>query len=65
MAAGLTSELRTLYRFASPRHRRQLRGIVALMPVTAIVEMVAVAAIVPLIAVLTDVSDTAKTPEFP
>ena len=65
MAAGLTSELRTLYRFASPRHRRQLRGIVALMPVTAIVEMVAVAAIVPLIAILTDVSDTAKTPWLP
>ena len=65
MAAGLTAELRTLYRFASPRHRRQLRGIVALMPVTAVVEMVAVAAVVPLIAILTDVSDTAKTPWLP
>ena len=65
MAPGLTSELGTLYRFASPRHRRQLRAIVALMPVTAFAEMVAVAAIVPLIAVLTDVSDTAKTPWLP
>ena len=61
MASGLTTELRILYRFASPRHRRQLRAIVGLMPVTACAEMVAVAAVVP----LTDVSDTAKTPEFP
>ena len=65
MAPGLTTELKTLYRFASPRHRRQFQGIVALMPLTALSEMVAVAAIVPLIAVLTDVADTAKTPWLP
>ena len=65
MAAGLTAELKTLYRFASPRRRRQFHAIVVLMPVTALFEMLAVAAIVPLIAVMTDVSDTARTPWMP
>ena len=65
MAAGLTAELTALYQFASPRHRRQFRAILALMPITALFEMVSVAAIVPLIAVMTDVSDTTKTPWLP
>ena len=65
MASGLRQELGTLYRFASPRQRQQLRFVVALMPVTAVVEMVSVASVVPLIAILTNVSATASTPWLP
>ncbi len=65
MARGLRAELSTLYRFASPRHRGQLRLVVALMPLAAVAEMLAVATVVPLIAGLTDVSVTAKATWLP